>query len=206
MSKASIGKATQSELFFLAQVSSMARDLGIKSEMIATGQRGFTFRILEPRKWTELFPILRDRLQNEIQMLRPSTRRPAKEKVEKEADFKVKEKPTEMEKLATEAGETAQKMQAPEPPVKPVDQVDRGMNFVSGLERSPTDAGYAIAGGGQIGVRINENLSQTMKDKIIDLTKLKQNVFIEHGLYKDEAMKFAEGDSFDEIALRLENW
>ena len=37
--QASIGKATQSELFFLAQVSSMARDLGIKSEIIVTGSK-----------------------------------------------------------------------------------------------------------------------------------------------------------------------
>lgn len=202
--RAAVGKQSQADDLFIAQVTSMARDLGVKAELISTGQRGFTFRVLEPRKWTEIFPILNDRLSRQIQQLRPASQ-PKQPRVEKETEFSVKKEPTKMEQLATETGESIKKLQAPEPPpAKPMDQVDRGMNFVSGLERSPADASSAIAGGGQIGVRINDSLSQTMKDKIIDLTKLKQNVFIEHGLYKADDMKFAEGDSFDEIALRLE--
>ena len=195
---------------FLATIKVHAEQLGVPTEFIATGKNGFKLVALSPRKWTESIPALRRVLSdNIIQFQRAKA--PKQEKVIKDAEATVKDvskpKPevkTEMEQLAIEAGEVSKGITDPvPPPPKPKDRVDPGLSFVSGLERSPTDAANAISGGGQIGVRINQPLSKTMIDKVVDLTQLDQNVFIEHGLYKGGEMEEAFGDSFTDITDRL---
>lgn len=205
--RASRGVADDSEKFFMQTVASTARDLGVPLEAIAVGQKGFIMKALSPRKWTEILPALRQRLSNRYLVMSKAKPPVQPKKAPKDAEAEVRDpqpKPTEMERLATQTGDDISAMNKPQaPPQKPIDKVDDGFNFVSGLERSPADATSAIAGGGQIGVRINQNLSKPTIDKIVDLTKLGQNIFIEHGLYKSGEMKEAEGDSFYDLTMRL---
>jgi hypothetical protein len=205
--KVSDGVATADEVRFMQMVKIAAEKKGVSIDTIATGEKGFKLEIKEPRKFIQAFPAIR-------QMLEPfafkfsKAKPPKKPKVETEAEGVVVKdaKPTDMEKLATSTGKTIEKINnPPKLPPKPIDKVDKGLNFVSGLERSPADASAAIAGGASIGIRINEPLSQPLIDKVVDLTKLEQNVFIEHGLYKAADGQAAYDNNYVELADRLED-
>jgi len=201
------GKGTATDANFLAYVKVQAERMGIPMEFIATGRNGFKLQALSPRAWTEKLPALRSMLANQIVIARKA-KAPKQEKVVEKAEAQVKD-PTppksDIEKLAIETAETTKGIANPPAiPPKPKDKVDPGLSFVSGLERSPTDAANAIAGGGQIGVRLNEPLSKSMVSKVVDLTQLNQNVFLEHGLYTGGGMDEAYGDSFTDLIDRLD--
>ena len=68
--------------------------------------------------------------------------------------------------------------------------------FVSGLERTPTDMKSVIEGGAQVGIKIGmgERLSAKVRKQIIEHVEQGGQVFVEHGLYGPKFDTMLEAD------------
>tara|TARA_R110002167_G_scaffold337245_2_gene544679 strand:- start:1192 stop:12246 length:11055 start_codon:yes stop_codon:yes gene_type:complete len=206
LSKGQQKVALEDDAFF-GMLAHIAKKNGVKVRYKSDKEGAVAFDVLSPRLWTNAFPAIRAQM-GEIGVRFAGKIKETKQpkKAPKDTEFSVK---SDTELLANKTGEAIEKVTTPEPinptPVKPKDQLDPGLNFVSGVERSPADGASAIVGGGSVGMRINEDLGKKAKEQIIDLTKGGRKVFIEHGLYKPGQMVEAEGDSFVELKERLED-
>lgn len=199
---------------FMSLVASVAKTMGIPVQTFRNEQGRFALDVISPRKWVEAFPALRARMSDIGVRFAGTVKSPkappkethftvVKDKVDiKATEQKAIETGKHVDKITEPA--PAPKPLPPEPKPKPKDQVDPGLNFVSGVERSPADSASAISAGGSAGMRINENLSGPAKTQLVDLTKGGKKVFLEHGLYKPGLMEAEKSSGFINLKTRLQ--